>query len=153
MDKKYICPFVNSISKVFASFGLGKIVSGSVYKKDSFICKYNLTVIIGISGKMKGNIALSMPYDTAKRIASVMMMGMEITEIDEMLVSALGELTNIICGQAATEFSLQNLVKEVTPPTIVYGDMMKAVISQVETTVVELSTQMGNIELNLGLKI
>lgn len=153
MDVKYINPFINSISGVFASFGLGEIASGSICRKDTFICRYNLTTIIGISGSIKGNIALSMPYDTARKIASAMMMGMEVAEIDEISVSALGELTNMICGQAAIEFSLQNLVAEITPPTIIHGDKMKAIISQVETTVVELSSSLGSIELNLGLEI
>jgi len=153
MDAKYINPFINSITGVFASFGLGEIASGNVFRKDTFICRYNLTTIIGISGSINGNIALSMPYDTARKIASAMMMGMEVAEIDEISVSALGELTNMICGQAAIEFSLQNLVTEITPPTIIHGDKMKAIISQVETTVVELSSPLGSIELNLGLEI
>jgi len=153
MDAKYINPFINSISGVFTSLGLGEVVSRNVFRKDTFICRYNLTTIIGISGSINGNIALSMPYDTAKKIASAMMMGMEVAEIDEISVSALGELTNMICGQAAIEFSMQNLVAEITPPTIIHGDNMKAIISQVETTAVELSSSLGDIELNIGLEI
>lgn len=153
MDEKYINSFINSITGVFASFGLGEIVSGSIYKKDSFTCRYNLTTIIGLSGNIKGNVALSMPYDTARKIASVMMMGMEVTEIDEISVSALGEITNMVCGQAVMELSSQNLTIDITPPTIIHGDKMKAYISQVETIVVEISLSLGNIELNLGLEI
>ncbi|HHW00988.1 MAG TPA: chemotaxis protein CheX [Clostridiaceae bacterium] len=153
MDAKYINPFINSVSGVFASLGLGEIATGNIFRKETFICRYNLTTILGISGSINGNVALSMPYDTAKKIASAMMMGMDVTEIDEMSVSALGELTNMICGQAATEFSLQNLVAEITPPTIIHGDNMKVIISQVETTAVELSSLLGSIELNLGLEI
>lgn len=152
MDINYINPFINSISGVFASFGFGEITSGSIFRKDTFVCKYNLTIIIGISGSISGNIALSMPYDTAKKIASAMMMGMEVAEIDEISVSALGELVNMICGQAASEFSLQNLITGVTPPTIIHGEKMKAIISQVETMVVELSSSLGSIELNLGFE-
>ena len=153
MDAKYINPFINSISGVFAGLGLGEVVSRNIFRKDTFICRYNLTTIIGISGSINGNIALSMPYDTAKKIASAMMMGMEVAEIDEISVSALGELTNMVCGQAAIDFSMQNLTAEITPPTIIHGDNMKAIISQVETTAVELSSSLGNIELNIGLEI
>lgn len=153
MDIKYINPFINAISGVFACLGLGEIAGGDIFRKDTFICRYNLTTIIGISGSINGNIALSMPYDTARKIASAMMMGMEVAAIDEISVSALGELTNMICGQASLEFSMQNIVTEVTPPTIIHGEKMKAMISQVETTVVELSSSLGSIELNLGLEI
>lgn len=153
MEKKYIDTFVNSIAEVFTSFGLGEAVIGSTYKKVTFTCKYNLTSVVGLSGKIKGNVALSMPYDTARKIASTMMMGMEVTEIDEISVSALGEITNMICGQAVMELSSQELPIDITPPTVIHGDKIKAIISQVETTVVEMSSSLGNIELNLGLEI
>ncbi|MCR4434449.1 MAG: chemotaxis protein CheX [Clostridiales bacterium] len=153
MDEKYVSAFIHSITGVFASFGAGETVSGSICKKDSFICRYNLTTIIGLSGNIKGNVALSMPYDTARKIASVMMMGMEVAEIDEMSVSALGEMTNMVCGQAVMELSSRNLAIDITPPTVIHGDNMKAYISQVETIVVEISSSLGSIELNLGLEI
>lgn len=153
MDSKYIDPFINSVSGVFASLGFGEISRRNIFKKETFTCRYNLTTIIGISGGIRGNIALSMPYDTAKKNASAMMMGMEIAEIDEISVSALGELTNMICGQAAIELSGHNLEACVTPPTIIHGDNMKIIISQVETMAVELDSPLGTVELNIGLEI
>lgn len=153
MDERYVQPFTDSIAGIFSNFGFGEITGGDIYIKDSFTCKYNLTTIIGLSGKIKGNIALSMPYETARKIASTMMMGMEVTEIDEISVSALGEMTNMICGQAAMALSLQNLPIDITPPTIIHGDNMKLIISQVETLVVDISSSLGSIELNLGLEI
>jgi chemotaxis protein CheX len=153
MRDKYVEIFINSITMILTSFGIEEIASGNSYTKEAFTCKYNLTTIIGLSGNIKGNIALSMPYDTAKKIASIMMMGMEITEIDEMSVSALGEMTNMICGQALMELSSQNLSIDITPPTIIHGDKMEAYISQVETIVVDISSSIGSIELNLGLEM
>ncbi|WHH61357.1 chemotaxis protein CheX [Petroclostridium sp. X23] len=152
MDERYVKPFTDSIAGIFSNFGFGEITTENIYKKDSFTCRYNLTTIIGLSGKIKGNIALSMPYETAKKIASNMMMGMEVPEIDEISVSALGEMTNMICGQAAVALSIQDLPIDITPPTIIHGDNMKAIISQVETIVVDISTSLGSIELNLGLE-
>lgn len=152
MDEKYVKPFTDSIAGIFSNFGFGDISRGNIRKKDSFTCKYNLTTIIGLSGTVKGNVALSMSYDTARKIASAMMMGMEVIEIDEMSVSALGEITNMICGQAAIELSTQDIQVNITPPTIIHGDNMKAVISQVEAIVIDISSSLGDIELNIGLE-
>lgn len=151
MNEKYISPFIHSIKEVLSGFICGDILSSNIYSKDTFVCKYNFTTIVGLSGCLKGNVALSMHSDTAKKIASAMMMGMEITEIDEMSVSALGELTNMICGQALVEFS--SPLTDLTPPTIIHGDNMKAIISQIETAVVEIISPVGNIELNLGIEM
>jgi chemotaxis protein CheX len=153
MDEKYILPFINSINFVFASLGITNIYSGKIGNKDTFVCKHNLITMIGLSGKIKGSMALSMPYDTAKKIASTMMMGMEVAEIDEISVSALGELANMICGQAAIQLATENSIMDITPPTIIHGDNIKAMISQVETTVVEISSSLGSMELNVGLEM
>lgn len=152
MNERYVKPFTDSIAGIFSNFGWGDISIGEINMKDSFTCRYNLTTIIGLSGKIKGNAALSMSYDTARSIASAMMMGMEVSEIDEMSVSALGEITNMICGQAAMALSVQDIPVNITPPTIIHGENMKAIISQVETIVVDIDSSMGSIELNLGLE-
>lgn len=153
MDENYVDLFMNSVTGVFSCLGLGEIAGEEIYKKDSFICRYNLTIIIGLSGSMKGNVALSMPYDTAEKIASAMMMGMEIEKMDEISVSALGEMANMVCGQAAIELSSQDISIDITPPTVIHGDRLKAYISQVETTVVEISSALGSIELNLSIEM
>lgn len=152
MKKEYIEIFQNSISSVFANFGLGEVSSKNTFIKETLTCRYNLTTIIGLSGDLKGNIAFSMPYDVAKKIVSCMMMGMEVNELDEMAVSALGEMTNMICGQAVSTLSTHNLSVDITPPTILHGNNMKVIISQVETSVSELVTSIGEIELNLGIE-
>lgn len=153
MNEKYISAFVNAITGIYANFGFGEASSENVSKRQSFTCKYNLVTIIGLSGDVRGSVALAMPYETAKKIASTMMMGMEVAEIDEMCISALGEMTNMICGQAVMELSALNQFIDITPPTIIHGNNMKAIISQVETIVVEINSSLGCFELNLGLEI
>lgn len=152
MKAQLIEAFLDSITGIFSSFGFGEVVRGVIHQKESFVCKYNLTTVIGISGNVRGNMALSMPYDTARKIASAMMMGMEVSEIDEISVSALGEMTNMICGQAVMGIQSPDLSVDITPPTIIHGEKMKAIISQVETVVVEISSALGVLELNLGLE-
>ena len=153
MNNIFTDSFVKAIKNVFPSIGLGEIAGGRISEKEYFTCTYNLTTIVGLSGHVKGNVALSMPYDTAKKIVSVMMMGMEVLEIDEMSVSALGEMTNMVCGTAAMELATQEIDVDITPPTLIHGDNMKAIISQVKTLAIELSSSFGNLELNLGLEI
>ena len=153
MDKKYINSFVKAISQVFLNLGFEEISSGSICVKDSFTCGYNLTIIIGLSGDIKGNVAISMSYETARKIVSIMMLGMEVSEIDEISVSALGEMTNMVCGQAVNILSSSNLFIKITPPTIIHGEKIKAIISQIETSVVAINSSLGTFELNLGFEI
>ena len=50
-----------------------------------------------------------------------MMMGMPVTEIDDMAKSALSELGNMIMGNAATLLSNKNFRIDITPPTLGMG--------------------------------
>ena len=51
------------------------------------------------------------------------MMGMPVTALDDMSISAISELGNMIMGNAATIFSTKGYVIDITPPSVCHGDM------------------------------
>ena len=69
-------------------------------------------------------VLLVMSIDNAKTVASKMMFGMPITELDEMSTSALSELSNMIMGNTATLFSTQSIRIDITPPMVMLGTQM-----------------------------
>ena len=73
-------------------------------------------------GEMKGQVILAIRENNAKDIASRMMFGMPVNELDEMASSALNELGNMIMGNTATIFSTLGIIIDITPPLAVYGD-------------------------------
>ena len=66
-----------------------------------------------------------MDIENAKIIASKMMFGMPIAELDEMACSALNELSNMIMGNTATVFSTQGKLIDITPPISVVGSNLQ----------------------------
>ena len=79
--------------------------------------------VVGITGEMKGQVMMAFPYENALKVASKMMMGMPVTELDSMSTSAISELGNMIMGNAATIFSTKGIVIDITPPTVCQGSM------------------------------
>lgn len=77
---------------------------------------------VGVTGALKGQVMISLNEEEAKLFASKMMMGMPITELDAMAISALCELSNMIMGNAATIFSSQGTVMDITPPIFLHGE-------------------------------
>ena len=61
----------------------------------------DITAVIGVSGALEGNVLYGFHKDTARSVVSKMMES-EVTEFDEMALSALGEIANMITGNAAT---------------------------------------------------
>ena len=71
--------------------------------------------------------------------------------MDEMAQSAISELVNMITANAATHFSSQNLLVDISPPSLVVGEALKARISNGKFLVVEVNADSYSFELNIGI--
>ena len=80
-----------------------KLISNKIYTKNYI--ENGVSISINLVGDIKGYIHLNFTEDSAKNIASALMMGMPIDEFDEMSISALSELGNMILGGTATNLS------------------------------------------------
>ncbi len=82
--------------------------------------KYNIITILGFNGDIQGNFVYSFNEQTALKIVS-RMMGMEYSVIDELSLSAIGELGNMSAGGIAMSLEKLGYTIDITPPTVVTG--------------------------------
>lgn len=151
MDAKMINPFIEAVMYIMPQLGFQDIVKGNLFVKDQFMESKGVTVLVGMTDAMRGNVAYNMTEETAKAIASKMMMGMPVAEMDDMAQSAISELTNMVTGNAATNFEKCGLKVDISPPTLVVGSDFRAKVSSSKFIVVELLVDSLPIELNIGL--
>lgn len=121
LDVNNINPFLKSTISVFESVTQMKLTVGRPSIRDFSFGEPTYTITVGVVGQMKGQVVLSMKIDHAREIASKMMFGMPVNELDEMAGSALNELSNMIMGNTATLFSTQNKIIDITPPLSMIG--------------------------------
>ena len=76
-----------------------------------------VTAVIGVTGKVKGNVLYEMDLATA-RLVSGTMLGEPVLEMDGMALSALGELANMITGNAATQLAEVGFPCDISPPVM-----------------------------------
>jgi chemotaxis protein CheX len=125
LDVKHINPFLQSAISVIemttqTKLSVGKpTIARLEFPDDTFILQ------VGVTGVLKGQVLLVMSDSNAKQMASKMMMGMPVETLDEMACSALGELSNMIMGNAATVFSTQGILMDITPPISLHGKNLK----------------------------
>ena len=150
MDVKYINTILETFNVTLEQFGVHNIKRCNIQKKDKMHLNLDLSTIVCFHGAVQGDIALSMPLDTAKNLASIMMMGMSITAIDDMAKSAIGELSSMIAGSSATKLSSFGLATKINPPRVI---LENAEINSYETIAIDFETDLGKIELNIGLRI
>ena len=76
----------------------------------------DLAVIIGVSGGLEGNVLYGFSEDSAQAIVSVMV-GEPISSInDELALSAIGEIGNMITGNAAACLAQLGYMCNISPP-------------------------------------
>ncbi len=125
IDVKHINPFLQSAISIVEQTTMMKMsvgkptVSELVFGEDRFILQ------VGVTGVLKGQVLIVMTTDSAKNLASKMMMGMPVEQLDDMATSALSELSNMIMGNTATIFSTQGILMDITPPMAVSGSNLK----------------------------
>jgi chemotaxis protein CheX len=111
---------------------------GKVYLKESPYASDVIAIIVGITGKIRGQVVFTMNVPVALGIASKMMCGMPVAELDEISKSAISELTNMILGNTATILYNKGVEIEITPPSFVMGQNLQISTNKMKTISVPL---------------
>lgn len=151
MDAKLINPFVDAVSVILPQMGLQDISRSKVSVREKNVKSLGITVLVGITKQVRGNVAYNMPEDTAKFIASTMMCGMPVETFDDMAQSALGELANMITATAATKLAELGFEVDISTPSISIGDGFSVKISAEQFLCIEMTVADKPLELNIGL--
>lgn len=149
MKKEYLNAILEATKSIIDMVCQEDIQKGSPYIKNSPYTMSEVSINIGITGDLKGQFVMSLEKDTIKYIASQMMGGMEISDL-EMGKSAIAELSNMIMGNAGMTLSQHSKIIDITPPLIIEG---KVSISNPNQTV-SLPFKTKNelpIEVNLSI--
>lgn len=154
INVEYINPFISAAQSVLKDLCHIETTMGKPYLKQAEYEGNILTIIIGITGELRGQVLITMKSETACDIASHMMMGMPVPSLNDMAKSAVSELANMILGNAATIFSTKNITLDITPPSLVLGDNMTMSVSDSKTICVPLNFNESEmtIEINIAIK-
>lgn len=123
MNAEYINPFLMAATSVLQNMCMLNISVGKPYVKTTDFDKSSVVISIGITGDIKGQVLLVCDNSVACQIASKMVM-MPVEQLDELTLSALSELGNMILGNAATVLSTKGIGIDITPPTIMHGEFI-----------------------------
>ena len=152
MDVEFINPFINVSVNLFNMVCSVKASRGGIFIKDSTFFADRVVIIIGIAGEYRGQVFFSMDESTACNIASSMMFGMKVSELDDMSKSAIAELGNMIMGNVSAEFFNSGIKIETTPPTILVGRDMAVSTKGIRTICIPLILEgLGKVEIDISL--
>lgn len=119
MDAKLINPFLQSFNTIMPQLGF-EIERGSISVKDK-IGGTGVTISVGLIGDVKGNVIYTLSIDSGKGIASKMMMGDPVEELDDMAKSALSEMVNMLTANSSINYSNDGINTDISTPLLVTG--------------------------------
>jgi len=119
---EYINPFIESVKNLFET-----ILNCSVAREDIALTTkipptLDLVALIGLSGCIRGNVAMAFPVKTALAMVSRAYQT-HIVVVDSMVIDAVAEFVNIVAGGA--QATLNQDVKipvDLTIPTVIRGN-------------------------------
>lgn len=151
MKSEHINVFLKSLISVSEMVLGEKLVKKEPFLKSQTTQLKDIAVIVGITGQLKGQVVISFNQETALGIASKMMGGMSVTELDDMAKSAVSEIGNMVLGTSSTELAELDIVTDITPPNLVSGQNMSMTFIK-KAIVVPFDSTLGEIYLEISLE-
>lgn len=140
-------PFVQATINVLSSMTGLSPVPGKPYIKNTDKAQGDVSAIVGITGCKSGAIALSFSQSCAIALVKGML-GDAIEDIIPDTRDAVGEITNMISGQARATLSEMGLPLQGSTPSIIFGaNHSLSFPGQVTTVAIPFETDYGTFTL------
>ena len=152
MDAKLVNPFVDAFTAVMPQIGFAEPKRTKMGVKAQNAVSLGVSVIVGFTKQVRGNIVYNMSEDTAKFIASTMMMGMPIDNFDDMAQSAISEMSNMLTATAATNLAGMGLEVDISTPSLSIGQNFQVKISDTNYLTVEMDLAGHLVELDIAVE-
>ncbi len=120
MDVRLINPFINATLCVLETMAFIQVTAGKPYVKKDNRAVGDVTGVLGLTGVANGTIAVTFEEKCILTIVSNMF-GETMDVLNDEISDAVGELTNMISGQARRELEQLGKVFRAAIPSVVTG--------------------------------
>jgi len=120
MDVKLINPFINATINVLETMAFVNVTAGNPYVKKDNVAVGDVTGVLGLTGVANGTISVTFEEKCILTVVSNMF-GETMTELNTEIADAVGELTNMISGQARRELEEVGKIFKAAIPSVITG--------------------------------
>jgi len=156
MKAEFINPFLTAAKNVLETMAQTQVTPQKPRLKDGTTSYGEVTGIIGMtSSEISGSMIVSFSEKCILKIVANMLMEDPKEKIDDEVVDAVGELTNMICGGAKAQLAKLNHKFDLATPNMVVGKGVEiSYYSKAPTIVIPFETPNGSfvVEANLSEK-
>jgi chemotaxis protein CheX len=114
-------PFVKATRDILDTMAGMRAEAGNPYVKKGHAAKGDISAIVGVTGDKTGTIAVSFTRNCAIALVKGML-GDDIQDILQDVQDAVGEVTNMVSGQARAALVEKGITLQGSTPTVIVGD-------------------------------
>ena len=153
VNAKYVNPFIEAGMNVIKQIAKIDVRRGHLSYKAKPEPSYGVSIIVGVFGYLTGQVVYSMKKEVAEKLVEKMLLGKSPQERTILFIDTLGELANMITGNATALLSQRKeYILNITTPAIVTGDNISINLVIKPTLILGLYTQYGPIEISVALE-
>jgi chemotaxis protein CheX len=115
---------IDATTEVFSTMLMVDLEVGKTIEGRGGDIPANITSMIGLGKDIRGMLAVHCPASVAKDITGSFL-GMEVTELDEDVKDAIGEIANMVAGNMKISFAEDGKAIEIAIPTTIIGDSFR----------------------------
>jgi chemotaxis protein CheX len=120
MDVKYINPFLSATINVIKTMAFVEAKPGKPFRKSDQTASGDVSGIIGLTGDNEGSLSITFSQSCIEAILTNML-GEKITGINDDVRDAVGEITNMISGDARRVLDEEGVKLTSAIPTVISG--------------------------------
>ena len=152
MKAQWVNPFIANAISVIEQLANIKFEKTDLTVKEDTTPTNEVSIIIGITGFIQGQVVYSLKEHTAQRIAQAVRPNESVKVDSDFIESSIAEIANIITGRATIELSGEDKILLITPPSVVMGKDYSISFLKLKTISVSLGSRFGTIEVNIAIK-
>ncbi len=149
IDVKYINPFIKAVHNLFETMIEVPFKLGKPALKKNKEAPHEISSIIGLSGDVTGCVVISLSKEVALELVGALL-GEPVSELDEDSTDAIGEIANMIAGNAKTDFPEGN--NSISVPSVVVGKHQVSYPSGLPIITIPCKTEKGQMVIEVALK-
>jgi chemotaxis protein CheX len=149
MDIRYINPFVAAAQNLFQTMINVPFKLGKPFLKKDRLPPHDISAVIGLSGSVSGCVVINLSEAMAFELVSALT-GETVTQLNSDCTDAIGEIANMVAGNAKTDFPGTN--NAISVPSVIIGKHEVSYPSGLPIIVIPLETDKGQLVIEVAIK-
>ena len=150
MKAEYANVFIRGATAVFTHEVGVHLSRTNLTRKNSPVPNLPISIVIGITGSIRGQVVYSMDLGFAYAVTKAMIPNKLPMELKRLTNSAVSEIANMITGQASIALAGEDNLIHLTPPAVFSGSGMTVDFLSIPTICLSFISEIGSLEINIA---